>query len=195
MVNSQAQCRWIISVRKSSAFFSSSKPQNAVNDGLEICTYVKTEYCTIVYSNIFQVFSTFQLCFKSLSLWIDSSSYIIVGEYSLWTIQTVLLKLLLVSLYVLYIYNIVEVEVEVEVLISVKVCLLQTSLELSIFIILAQIFTTFSPVSQHSLSILHETVELKMIPIVWLWACEPFFHGRRLCKWKCYYSRLSQAPL
>ena len=42
VVNSQAQCRWIISVRKSSAFFSSSKPQNAVNDGLEICTYVKT---------------------------------------------------------------------------------------------------------------------------------------------------------
>ena len=70
--------------------------------------------------------------------------------------------ILLVSLYVLYIYNIVEVEV----LISVKVCLLQTSLELSIFIILAQIFTTFSPVSQHSLSILHETVELKIIPLV-----------------------------
>lgn len=67
-------------------------------------------------------------------------------------------------LFVRTIYNIVEVEVEV--LISVKVCLLQTSLELSIFIILAQIFTTFSPVSQHSLSILHETVELKIIPIV-----------------------------
>ena len=144
--------------------------------------------CILIFSKCFQLFNCVSKACQT-----DSSSYIIVGEYSLWTIQTVLLKLLLVPLYVLYIYNIVEVEVEV--LISVKVCLLQTSLELSIFIILAQIFTTFSPVSQHSLSILHETVELKIIPIVWFWACEPFFHGRRLCKWKCYYSRLSQAPL
>jgi len=66
MVNSQARCRWIIFVRKSSAFFSSSKPQNAVNDGLEICTYVKMECCTIVYSNIFQVFSTFPTVFQKL---------------------------------------------------------------------------------------------------------------------------------
>jgi hypothetical protein len=61
----------------------------------------------------------------------------------------------IICLFVRTIYNIVEVEVEV--LISVKVCLLQTSLELPIF-------TTFSPVSQHSLSIL--TVELKIIPLV-----------------------------
>ena len=147
--------------------------------------------CILIFSKCFQLFNCvskaclFELIPAPTSLWASTLYELFRLCYSSYYLS--------LCTYYSTIYNIVEVEVEV--LISVKVCLLQTSLELSIFIILAQIFTTFSPVSQHSLSILHETVELKIIPIVWLWACEPFFHGRRLCKWKCYYSRLSQAPL
>ena len=118
--------------------------------------------CILIFSKCFQLFNCvskaclFELIPAPTSLWASTLYELFRLCYSSYYLS--------LCTYYSTIYNIVEVEVEV--LISVKVCLLQTSLELSIFIILAQIFTTFSPVSQHSLSILHETVELKIIPLV-----------------------------